>query len=107
MSIIGGLQQNIISNIFFFFFLSTSPTDWKIFICKIVSQWENAPREILSIFTLTHVILFKINAFNLEIHERYLAIEKTEKLLSSPRKKKLYRKLYSRLSGKLRITSAL
>lgn len=89
MSIIGGLQQNIISNIFFFFFLSTSPTDWKIFICEIVSQWENAPREIVSIFTLTHVILFKINAFNLEIHERYLAKEKTEKLLSSPRKKKV------------------
>lgn len=89
MSIIGGLQQNIISNIIFFFFLSTSPTDWKIFICEIVSQWENAPREILSIFTLTHVILFKINAFNLEIHKRYLAIEKTEKTAFFTKKKKV------------------
>lgn len=104
---LSGVSSRILYLTLFFFFLSTSPTDWKIFICKIVSQWENAPREILSIFTLTHVILFKINAFNLEIHERYLAIEKTEKLLSSPRKKRLYRKLYSRLSGKLRITSAL
>lgn len=32
------------------------------------------------------MILFKINAFNLEIQERYLAIEK---LLSSPKKKKV------------------
>lgn len=86
---LSGVSSRILYLTFFFFFLSTFPTDWKIFICKIVSQWENAPREILSIFTLTHVILFKINAFNLEIHERYLAIEKTEKLLSSPRNKKV------------------
>lgn len=89
MSIIGGLQQNIISNIFFSFSFQHLLQIGKFLFVKSSLNGRTRQGKFCLIFTLTHVILFKINAFNLEIHERYLAIEKTEKLLSSPRNKKV------------------